>query len=173
LSRKFSWFKPFPNQFHRLAHNSHFMTNDMNSLGVKSLEGLEKGNFTTQVMDAHHTYKGNRKKANKGVFKLLRLKSSRLLRSYRRKPPTRVQRCSLCKRTGHNALSKSCPARAPAQDEDAEEQAAQEDGVPGPAEGAVPQVVQEAEGDRGDTGLDDSVLDVEDLLGNSSDEDLF
>ena len=80
---------------------------------------------------------------------------------------------SLCKGTGHNALSKSCPARAPAQDEDAEEQAAQEDGVPGPAEGAVPQVVQEAEGDRGDTGLDDSVLDVEDLLGNSSDEDLF
>ena len=34
-------------------------------------------------------------------------------------------------------------------------------------------MVQEAECDRGDTGLDDSVLDVEDLLGNSSDEDLF
>jgi hypothetical protein len=78
--------------------------------------------------------------------------------------------------TGHYALSKSCPARAPAQAEDGEEQAVQ-DGAPGPDEGAVTpgslQVVQEAESDREDTCLDDSVLDVEDLLGNSSDEDLF
>ena len=72
LDRKFPWFKPFPNQFHRLAHNFHFMSVDQNSLGVKSLEGLEKGNFTTQIMDAHQSYKGDRKKANKGVFKLLR-----------------------------------------------------------------------------------------------------
>ena len=57
-------------------------------------------------MDAHHTYTGNRKKANRGVFQLLRLKSNRLLRSYRKKPPTRVQRCSCCHRVGHNALSK-------------------------------------------------------------------
>ena len=57
-----------------------------------------------------HTYKVNRKKANRGVFKLLRLKSNRLLRSYRKKPPTRVQRCSRCHRVGHNALSKLCAA---------------------------------------------------------------
>ena len=62
LDRQSNWFKPFPNQFHRLSHNFFFMTVDNNSLGVKSLEGLEKGNFTTQVMDAHHTYKGSRKR---------------------------------------------------------------------------------------------------------------
>ena len=66
LEKEFHWFKPFPNQFHRLTHNFYFVTVDGNSLGVKSLEGLEKGNFTTQVMDAHHTYMGNRKKANRG-----------------------------------------------------------------------------------------------------------
>ena len=66
LDRKFSWFKPFPNQFHRLAHNSYFMTNDRNSLGVKSLEGLEKGNFTTKVMDSHHTYKGTGRRPTRG-----------------------------------------------------------------------------------------------------------
>ena len=110
LNTKFSWFEPFPNQFHRLSHNFFFMTVDGNSLGTKSLEGLEKGNFTTQGMDAHHTYKGSRKKANKGVFKLLRLKSSRLLREYRRKPPARVQRCSRCHKIGHNAKNKACSA---------------------------------------------------------------
>ena len=92
------------------SHNFFFMTVDGNSLGTKSLEGLEKGNFTTQVMDAHHTYKGSRKKANKGVFKLLRLKSSRLLREYRRKPPARVQRYSRCHKIGHNAKNKACSA---------------------------------------------------------------
>ena len=110
LAQKFPWFKPFPNQFHRLTHNFYFMTNDENSLGAKSLEGLEKGNFTTQVMDSHRTYKGSRKKANKGVMKLLRLKSSRLLRHYRRKPPTRLQYCSRCKKSGHNASNKVCLA---------------------------------------------------------------
>ena len=47
LDRQFPWFKPFPNQFHRLSQNFFFMTVDNNCLGVKSLEGLEKGNCTT------------------------------------------------------------------------------------------------------------------------------
>ena len=54
---------------------------------------------------------------------------------------------------GHNALSKSCPARIPVSVEDA----VQVDGGPVPV---------------GD-GLDDSVFDVEDLLGNNSEDDLF
>ena len=41
------------------------MNNDRNSLGVKSLEGLEKGNYTTKIFDSFHTYKGDRKKANR------------------------------------------------------------------------------------------------------------
>lgn len=35
---------------------------------------------------------------------------SRLLRSYRRKPPTRLQCCSRCHKIGHNARSKLCSA---------------------------------------------------------------
>ena len=62
-------------------------------------------------MDAHHTFKGDRKKANRGVFKLLRLKSSRKLRFYRRKPPLRVQKCSRCHKIGHNSKNKLCLAR--------------------------------------------------------------
>ena len=54
-----------------------------------------------------------------------------LLRSYRKQPPTRVQRCSRCSRMGHNALSKSCPARIPVPVEDA----VQVDGGPVPDEG--------------------------------------
>ena len=81
------------------------------------------------------------------MFKLLRLKSSRLLRSYRGRPPTRIQKCSRCRQVGHNALSKSCPGRVLA---------------PGEAK-AVPQ-----DGDRGV--LDDSFFDFDDLLGESGDE---
>ena len=108
LDKEFPWFKPLPIQFHRLNHNFNFMVNDRNSLGRKSLEGLEQGNYTTQLMDAHQTIKGDRKKANRGVFKLLRLKSSRILRQYRKRPPTRKQHCSRCKKVGHNATSKRC-----------------------------------------------------------------
>ena len=122
-----------------------------------------KGNFTTQVMDAHHTYKGNRKKANRGVFKLLRLKSSRLLRSYRRRPPTRIQKCSRCKQVGHNALSKSCPGRVIAQVEGGVVQALQEDEVGAEAlQGGAPE--------DGGVALDDTVFDLEDLLGESEEE---
>ena len=169
LDRQFPWFKPFPNQFHRLSHNFYFMTVDNNSLGVKSLEGLEKGNFTTQVMDAHQTYKGNRKRANAGVFKLLRLKSSRLLRSYRRKPATRVQKCTSCGRMGHNSRSKMCPAKLPVE-------------AAGPAQVDEGDVGRHEEvGDHDHGGGDDeesqddgneSVLNLEDLL-RDSDDDLF
>ena len=47
----------------------------------------------------------------------MRLKSSRLLRSYRKQPPTRVQCCSRCKQVGHNAKSKACPALIPVEAE--------------------------------------------------------
>ena len=170
LDTKFSWFKPLPNQIHRLVHNFCFLVADRNSLGVKSLEGLEKGNFTTQVMDAHQTFKGSRKKANKGVFKLLRLKSSRKLRQYRRKPPTRLQRCSRCKQFGHNASNKGCQRL-----------------LEGQAEGDLIQDENDNERDMvgagdederdgvaaGDEGSVDDVLDesnLDDLLGDSEDE---
>ena len=67
---------------------------------------------------------------------------------------------------GHNALSKSCPARIPVPVEDA----VQVDGGPVPDEGDGGGDVG---GDGVGDGLDDSVFDVEDLLGNSSEDDLF
>ena len=172
LDRKFHWFKPFPNQFHRLSHNFFFMTVDNNSLGVKSLEGLEKGNFTTQVMDAHHTYKGNRKKANAGVFKLLRLKSSRLLRTYRRKPATRLQKCSCCGRIGHNSRSKMCPAKLlPDTEVEQDDQDVGDEGGVGGRNDDENDII-EAGGSREGVELDDSMVNIEDLLGDS-DEELF
>ena len=66
---------------------------------------MEISQLKSWMLD-HHTYKGNRKKANK----LLRLKSSRNLRSFRMKSASRVQPCSRCHRKGHNAMSKICAA---------------------------------------------------------------
>ena len=153
------------------------MTVDGNSLGVKSLEGLEKGNYTTQVMDAHHTYKGDRKKANRGVFKLLRLKSNRLLRSYRKKPPTRVQRCSRCHRVGHNALSKLCSAGLIQEGDHVED--VHGDVFGGAAAHGVAAHGESALGDAahgeglGEAALDESRQeDIEDLL-NDSDNELY
>ena len=133
------------------------MKNDRNSLGVKSLEGLEKGNFNTQIFDQFHTYKGDRKKANRGVFKLLRLKSNRTLRAFQPRNK-RIQSCSRCKRTGHNASNRSCPALADLTDliEDDEEDAAEE--------------VMDTEALDEDAG-DEDLADIEDLL--ESDEELF
>ena len=63
--------------------------------------------FLQKNYDDHHTFRGNRKAANLGVFKLLRLRGSRILRRYQIKE-TRSQRCSVCKEPGHNMLSKEC-----------------------------------------------------------------
>ena len=71
---------------------------------------------------------------------------------------------------GHNALSKSCPARIPVPVEDA----VQVDGGPVPDEGdGGGDGGGDVEGEGVGDGLDDSVFDVEDLLGNSSEDDLF
>ena len=158
------------------------MTLDGNSLGVKSLEGLEKGNYTTQVMDAHHTFKGDRKKANIGVFKLLRLKSNRLLRSYRKKPPTRVQRCSSCHRVGHNALSKLCSAGLIQEGDHVEDvhgdvfggAAAHCEAAHGEAANGEADLGDAAHGEGlGEAALDESRQeDIEDLL-NDSDNELY
>ena len=74
---------------------------------MSSLEGLESSNFSAKKYDDHHTFRGNRKAANLGVFKWLRLRGSRILRRYQQKE-TRSQRCSVCKEPGHNMLSKEC-----------------------------------------------------------------
>ena len=92
-----------------------------------------------------------------GVFKLLRLKSNRTLRAFQPRNK-RIQSCSRCKRTGHNASNRSCPALADLTDliEDDEEDAAEE--------------VMDTEALDEDAG-DEDLADIEDLL--ESDEELF
>ena len=135
---------------------------------VKSLEGLEKGNFTTKLFDSFHTYKGDRQKANRGVFKLLRLRSNRVLRDFKTKTK-RVQKCSKCKQPGHNSSNKRCPANVDLSEMVEDVQA--EDDQAGVVRGGVGE-----DGDAMNTGNTDSVneedfVDIEDLL--SSDEELF
>ena len=76
---------PCANQMHRApAHNLTFIEIQWGcgNLGMSSLEGLESSNFCTKNYDDHHTFRGNRKAANRGVLKLLRLWVSRVLRKY-------------------------------------------------------------------------------------------
>ena len=159
LDLNFSWFKPLPNQFHRLTHNSYFLNNDRNSLGVKSLEGLERGNYTTKVLDQFHTYKGDRKKANRGVFKLLRLKSNRTLRKYKIRSK-RIQRCSKCNQIGHNSTNKNCPSNVDLSDM---------------IEDLVDESVDTLEGvDMNDNAeVLEELANIDDLLESDSDEELF
>ena len=95
--------------------------------------------FTTKIFDSFHTYKGDRKKANRGVFKLLRLKSNRTLRNFKARINKRIQRCSKCKTIGHNKTNKMCPVNVDLTDmieDDAEEAPAPMDiGVEGTADG--------------------------------------
>ena len=98
------------NQTHRApAHNLTFLQSDRGcgNLGMSSLEGLESSNFSAKNFDDHHTFRGDRKAANRGVFKLLRLRGSRILRKYPQKQ-VRTKKCSICKEAGHNKLSKEC-----------------------------------------------------------------
>jgi hypothetical protein len=129
-------------------------------------------------MNAHHTYKGDRKKANKRVFKLLRLKSNRLLRNYRKKPTTRVQRCSRCHRVGHNAMNKLCSAGLNVTDDHGE--GVQEEAV----HGGGPVVEREAVHGEGNDGVggvqevgeirpDTTLEDIDDLLFDSDNDDLY
>ena len=119
------------------------------------------------ILHSSWTFKGDRKKTNRGVFKLLRLKSSRSLRKYRRSPATRIQRCSRCKQIGHTATSKRCVCMAVGgqalhvQDNPVEDAAFEDDEVLDETF-----VVQ----DENDVSL--NVFNLDDLL-NSSNDELF
>ena len=131
------------------------MKKDRNSLGFKSLEGLERGNFTTKIFDSFHTYRGDRKKANRGVFKLLRLKSRRTPRNYNAKIKKRIQRCSNCKKIGHNRNNKNCSANVDLTDMIEEEEAEAPMGI-----GVEDAVVTP---DLEDTLDDEELANIEDL----------
>ena len=102
---------PCANQTHRApAHNLTFIESQWGcgNLGMSSLEGLESSNCCTKNYDDHHTFRGNRKAANRGVFKLLRLRGSRVLRKYQFTKVKGTQKCSICHEKGHNKQNKSC-----------------------------------------------------------------
>ena len=99
------------NQTHRApAHNLIFLESQKGcgNLGMSSLEGLESSNFCAKNYDDQHTFCGNRKAANRGVFKLLRLRGSRFLRKYQTTKVKGTVMCSVCHEMGHNKLSKHC-----------------------------------------------------------------
>ena len=130
------------------------LENDRNS--------LEKGNYTTKIFDSFHTYKGDRKKANRGVFKLLRLKSNRTLRNFKARTTKRVQRCSKCKKVGHNSKNKMCPANVDLTDMIEDEA----------AEDHMDILEAQPDGREGQDARDDETFaSVEDLL--NSDDELF
>ena len=98
------------NQTHRgPGHNLVFIENCPDyGLAASSLEGLESSNFSSKYLDDHYTFRGNRKAANRGVFKLLRLRGSRTLRKYIKNTKVGSQKCSVCSEKGHNKKSKLC-----------------------------------------------------------------
>ena len=61
------------------------------------------------MYDDRHTFKGERKAALKGVFKLRRLKSSPKLQNFFPKLDKEIQKCSVCHNPGHNRRNASCP----------------------------------------------------------------
>ena len=79
------WIKRWHNQFIRACHHNSAFLNDpegTGSIGPHSTEPLESGNHWIKMYDDGHTFKGDRRAALKGVFKLRRLKSSPKLQKW-------------------------------------------------------------------------------------------
>ena len=93
----------------------------------------------------------------------MRLKSNRTLRNFKARINKRIQRCSKCKRIGHNKTNKNCPANVDLTD------LIEDEAVEAPMD-----IGDEATADRldmQDTFDDEELASVEDLL--DSDEELF
>ena len=106
------WIKRWPNQFIRACHHNAVFLNvkeGTGSVGPHSTEPLECANHWVKLYDDNFSYKGDRQKGLKGVFKLRRLKSSSKLRSYNPAAKKMVQCCSVCSLPGHNSRNPSCP----------------------------------------------------------------
>ena len=110
--KSLKWIKRWPNQFSRACHHNSFFLNHpegTGSIGPHSTEPLEAGNHWIKMYDDRHTFKGERKAALKGVFKLRRLKSSPKLQNFFPKLDKEIQKCSVCHNPGHNRRNASCP----------------------------------------------------------------
>ena len=109
------WIKDGPRKFSRACHHNSFFLNDpegTGSIGPHSTEPLEAGNHWIKMYDDRHTFKGDRKAALKGVFKLRRLKSSPKLQNFSPKLAKEIQKYSVCHNPGHNRRNASCPGPA-------------------------------------------------------------
>ena len=106
------WIKRWPNQFIRACHHMGVFLNDKEgtgSVGPHSTEPLESANHWIKLYDDSFSYRGDRHKGLKGVFKLRRLKSSSRLRRYHPAMKRMVQHCSVCGLPGHNSRNPNCP----------------------------------------------------------------
>ena len=110
----FKWIVQWPNQFIRMTHHNGYFLNDLEgtgSIGPHSTEPLEAANKWVKNFDYHHTFKGNRKQAIKGIFKLRRLKSSYLLRKHVPISEASDRKCSVCHCKGYYKNNPICPGR--------------------------------------------------------------
>ena len=91
-----AWVQHWPNQIIRATHHNGTFLNDPNGIGSiqpYGSEGLESANAWLKRFDKYHTFKGDRKKAIKGVFKLRSLKSSYRLRKFFPVPVIGEKKC--------------------------------------------------------------------------------
>ena len=73
-------------------------------IGQYSTEPLECANKWVKLFNDHHTFRGDRKKALKGIFKLRRLKSSYKLRGALPDHKKIIHHCSVCGKEGHKKV---------------------------------------------------------------------
>ena len=108
------YIKRWPNQLIRACHHNSVFLNDLEGTGSVSphcTEPLESANHWIKMFDDGFTFKGDRQKGLKGVFKLRRLKSLSKLRRFYPRDEKLVQKCSTCNLAGHNSRNPLCPGR--------------------------------------------------------------
>ena len=103
----------WPNQIIRATHHNGVFLNDpegTGSIGQYSTEPLEGSNKWVKMFNDHQTWRGDRKKALKGIFKLRRLKSSYRLKKALPDNEKRIYHCTVCGQEDHNKTNKvMCP----------------------------------------------------------------
>ena len=111
---EFTWVQNWPNQFIRLTHHAGSFLNDPHGIGAiqpYGSEALEAANSWLKRYDRYFTYRGDRKKAIRTVFKMRYLKSCYKLRKYIPVTEHGKKKCSSCGLAGHQRNSRFCMSR--------------------------------------------------------------
>ena len=125
-----TWVHSWPNQFIRLTHHAGSFLNDPHGIGAiqpYGSEALEAANSWIKRYDKYFTFRGDRKKAIRTVFKKRYLKSCYKLRKYIPVAAHGRKTCSKCGTEGHQRNSRVCTARGAIELEGEEEEEEEED----------------------------------------------